>query len=184
MSRKIDPRIVRTRKLFKEALISLLEDNEDTRKLTVQNIADRAQLNRATFYLHYRDIEDLMEQMIGEILEDMYDTIAPPSPDKREKGQTPPRSRLISFLEHIYAHSALFKVMLENHDFRQRMFELLLEIVTLWEKDRLERGKTFHVPNEIIASSTLGIVTWWLREDTPYSPNYLAKQIILMVTKK
>ncbi|MGG0718205.1 TetR/AcrR family transcriptional regulator [Robertmurraya massiliosenegalensis] len=184
MSKKVDPRIIRTRRMFKEALISLLEEDEDTRKLTVQNIADRAQLNRATFYLHYRDIEDLMEQMIDEILEDMYDTIAPPSQDKREKGQTPPRSRLISFLEHIYEHSTLFNVMLENHDFRQRMFELLLEIVTLWENDRLERGKTFHVPNEMIASSTLGIVTWWLSEDTPYSPNYLAKQIILMVTKK
>ncbi|MEH7086039.1 TetR-like C-terminal domain-containing protein [Neobacillus drentensis] len=36
------------------------------------------------------------------------------------------------------------------------------------------------MPNEIIASSTLGIVSWWLQEGTPYSPSYFAQQIFPM----
>lgn len=184
MSNKIDPRVTRTKKMFKEALIALLEENDDSRKLTVQRIAAQAQLNRATFYLHYRDIEDLMEQMIDEILADMYEVIEPPSRDGGRNRASESRSQLVTFLDYIYQHSALFNVMLENNDFREKMFQLLLEIITLWEKDRAQRGKSFHVANEIIASSTLGIVSWWVKEDTPYSPNFLAKQIILMVTKK
>ncbi|ULT59991.1 hypothetical protein L1999_04855 [Neobacillus drentensis] len=47
---KTDPRIKRTKKMFKEALISLIQEHEDASRLTVQMIADRAELNRATFY--------------------------------------------------------------------------------------------------------------------------------------
>ncbi|MFL6555143.1 MAG: TetR/AcrR family transcriptional regulator, partial [Bacillus sp. (in: firmicutes)] len=69
--KKVDPRIKRTKKMFKAALISLIQENSDKSKLTVQNIADRAELNRATFYLHYQDTEDLMEQMIDEVLDEL-----------------------------------------------------------------------------------------------------------------
>ncbi|WP_245640329.1 TetR/AcrR family transcriptional regulator [Neobacillus massiliamazoniensis] len=163
--------------MFKEALISLLEENYDRSKLTVQSIADRAELNRATFYLHYRDIEDLMEQMINEVLDEMYQTINPLSQDNLSLG----KASLISFLEHIYQHAGLFNVMLENKDFRKRVFSMLLEIVSLWREERKVKGRSFQVSNEIIASSTLGIVTWWIQEGTPYSPSYLANQIIKMV---
>jgi AcrR family transcriptional regulator len=163
--------------MFKEALISLLEENHDKSKLTVQSIADRAELNRATFYLHYRDIEDLTEQIIEEVLEEMVHTITPlPSTGNRASG-----SRLISFLDHIHQNAGLYHVMLENKDFRKRVFAILLEIVSLWGEDRRAKGRSFKVPNEIIVSSTLGIVSWWLEEGMPYSSRYLAKQIVRMV---
>lgn len=180
---KVDPRIKRTKRLFKDALISLIQENYDKSKLTVQNIADRAELNRATFYLHYHDIEDLMEQMIDEVLDELYQTIMPPSEDDQsnEKGSPSPSGRLVLFLEHFYRNAGLYNVMLENKDFRKRVFDILLEIITLWAEDRKAKGRSFKVPNEIMASSTLGIVSWWLQEGIPYSPSYLAKQIVLVV---
>ncbi|MEH7073868.1 TetR/AcrR family transcriptional regulator [Neobacillus drentensis] len=181
-NKKVDPRIIRTKRMFKEALISLLEENYDKSKLTVQSIADRAELNRATFYLHYRDIEDLMEQIIDEILMEMYNTISPMNEEQTSTGKwNRTGSRLIPFLEHIQQHAGLYNVMLENRDFRKRVFAIILEIVSLWEENRKARGRTFKVANEIIVSSTLGIVTWWLEEGTPYSSNYLADQIIKLV---
>ncbi|WP_379128857.1 TetR/AcrR family transcriptional regulator [Paenibacillus sp. sgz500958] len=169
--------------MFKEALISLLEEPDEHAKLTVQSIADRAELNRATFYLHYKDIEDLMEQMIDEIFEEMYNKITPMPVNNKtaEKGFPEPRSRLISFLDHIHEHAGLFRVMLENKDFRNRVFRMLLDIVKLWGEDRKGRGRSFRVPNEIIASSTLGIVSWWLQEGISYSSEYLAEQIVKMI---
>ncbi|WP_312471575.1 TetR/AcrR family transcriptional regulator [Neobacillus sp.] len=179
---KVDPRIKRTKRMFKDAIISLIQENYDKSKLTVQNIADRAELNRATFYLHYQDIDDLMEQMIDEVLDELNKTMKSPSEDNQSinKGYPTPRTRLISFLEHFYRNAGLYNVMLENKDFRKRVFGILLDIVTFWAEDRKERGRSFQVPNEIIASSTLGILSWWLQEGTPYSPSYLANQIILM----
>lgn len=165
---KVDPRIKRTKRMFKDALISLIQENNDKSKLTVQNIADRAELNRATFYLHYQDIDDLMQQMIDEVLDELHKTIKPPS------------AQLISFLDHFYRNRGLYNVMLENKDFRKKVFDLLLDIITFWAEERKVKGRSFRVPNEIIASSTLGIVSWWLQEGTPYSPSYLAQQILPM----
>ncbi len=174
--KKIDPRIRRTKRMFTEALIVLIQENGDKSKLTVQNIADRAELNRATFYLHYQDIDDLMEQMINEILDELNKTMKISTEDQpSSSGTSSPQGPLISFLEHFYRNAGLYKVMLENKDFRKRVFDLLLDIVIFWSENR--KGPSFIVPNEIISSSTLGIISWWLEEGTPYSPIYLANQI-------
>lgn len=177
---KIDPRIKRTKRMFKEALVSLIQENGDKSRLTVQAIADRAELNRATFYLHYRDIEDLMQQMIDETLEEIYTTIKP-SIDNQKSNEQGSRTQFILFLEHFYRNAGLYNVMLENKDFRKRVFEILLEIIRFWAEVRKGKGRPFKVPNEIIVSSTFGIISWWLQEGTPYSPSYLAEQIILMI---
>ena len=49
-----DPRIVRSRRMLMEALVKLLNQKEFDH-ISVQEIADEATLNRATFYLHYLD---------------------------------------------------------------------------------------------------------------------------------
>lgn len=176
---KVDPRIKRTKKMFKEALISLIQENEDISKLTVQNIADRAELNRATFYLHYHDINDLMEQMIDEVFEDLNKTMeSPPEEHQVMKGSKTPPAMLVSFLEHFYRNARLYNVMLENKDFRKRVFGILLDIVTFSDENRKAKGKSFQLPKEILVSSSLGIITWWIQEGTPYSPSYLAELII------
>ena len=59
-SRKVDRRIQRTRQLLEDALIALiLEKGYD--KITVQNIFDQANAGRSTFYSHFLDKDDLME---------------------------------------------------------------------------------------------------------------------------
>ncbi|MGE8203016.1 TetR/AcrR family transcriptional regulator [Heyndrickxia sp. NPDC080065] len=180
--KKMDPRIKRTTRMFKDALISLIQENYDKSNLTVRIIADRAELNRATFYLHYQDIDDLIQQMIDEVLDELYNTLKPPSEDNpsNEKGYPSPRDQLISFLDHFYRNRGLYNVMLENKDFRKRVFDILLDIVIFWAEDRKMKGRSFQVSNETIAASTLGILSWWLQEGTPYSPSYLAQQISLM----
>ncbi|TLD68687.1 TetR/AcrR family transcriptional regulator [Phragmitibacter flavus] len=59
----LDPRIVRTRQLLREALVGLLEE-KDFEVITVQDIADRATVNRATVYAHYQDKYDLLADAI------------------------------------------------------------------------------------------------------------------------
>ncbi len=57
----IDPRIVRSRRMLMDALVSLLH-RKDFDDISVQEIADEATLNRATFYLHYPDKNALLQQ--------------------------------------------------------------------------------------------------------------------------
>jgi AcrR family transcriptional regulator len=60
---KLDPRIRRTRGLLQDALKRLLEEKEFD-KITIQEIAEAATLNRATFYAHYPDKFALLEELI------------------------------------------------------------------------------------------------------------------------
>jgi AcrR family transcriptional regulator len=58
----IDPRILRSRRMLMEALVRLLKKKE-FEDVSVQEIADEATLNRATFYLHYPDKNALLQAM-------------------------------------------------------------------------------------------------------------------------
>ena len=60
-----DPRIVRSRRMLMEALVNLLNQKEFDH-ISVQEIADEATLNRATFYLHYPDKNALLRAMTAE----------------------------------------------------------------------------------------------------------------------
>lgn len=57
-----DPRIVRSRRMLMEALARLLNEKEFD-DISIQEIADEATLNRATFYLHYPDKNALLQAM-------------------------------------------------------------------------------------------------------------------------
>ena len=57
-----DPRIVRSRRMLMEALANLLTQ-KDFESISIQDIADEATLNRATFYLHYPDKNALLQAM-------------------------------------------------------------------------------------------------------------------------
>lgn len=64
ISETLDPRIQRTRRLLQQALGKLLESKE-FEKVSVQDIADAATINRATFYDHYADKFALLECLVG-----------------------------------------------------------------------------------------------------------------------
>ena len=65
---KLDPRIRRTRQMLFEAFQDLLRE-KTFQLITVQDIAERSTLNRATFYDHFTDKFALLEAMMGERFE-------------------------------------------------------------------------------------------------------------------
>ncbi len=64
---KIDPRVIRTRKLIMDSFIKLSEAKE-FKEITVKDITTEAMINRATFYYHFQDIYDLLEKALSEVL--------------------------------------------------------------------------------------------------------------------
>jgi len=65
-----DPRILRSRRMLMEALVRLLNRKEFD-DISVQEIADEATLNRATFYLHYPDKNALLQAMTAARFRDL-----------------------------------------------------------------------------------------------------------------
>lgn len=64
---KVDPRILRTRKLITDAFIEL-SSRKEFKDITVKDITTEAMINRATFYYHFEDIYDLLEKALSEVL--------------------------------------------------------------------------------------------------------------------
>lgn len=61
--KRVDPRVMRTRSLLEQAFIELL-DEKGFQNITIQDIASRATVNRATFYAHFEDKFDLLDSYI------------------------------------------------------------------------------------------------------------------------
>lgn len=68
----VDRRIVRTKKALRDALTELMKEKTFD-EITVSDLTTRADINRGTFYLHYRDKYDLLEQSEEEIIEGIKD---------------------------------------------------------------------------------------------------------------
>ena len=94
MDKKIDKRAQKTRKALQSALAELLNEKV-LRKITVQEVADLAEVNRVTFYKHYKDIYDLYEQMEKEVLSDLGMLIL----DYQDKTKPDFCSALIGYIE-------------------------------------------------------------------------------------
>lgn len=67
MAKKTDPRTRKTKRAIRQALSELLKEKE-LRKITVQEIVEKAEISRFTFYKYYLDVYDLYEKIEREIL--------------------------------------------------------------------------------------------------------------------
>ncbi|WP_068778664.1 TetR/AcrR family transcriptional regulator [Paenibacillus sp. GM2] len=179
ISKKEDPRAIRSKKMLKNAVFSLLTENLDISQLTVQKITSRAELNRATFYLHYDDINDLLRQIVHDIFDDLSMKIDP----LLQGGGSNEQETLVTFLNYVYEYRKIFAVLFENKGFKNHMFNLLKNTI---EKRRSAREIQYireAVSVDILASSLLGIIMWWIKDGTQFSSEYIADQISLMYKK-
>lgn len=72
---KTDARVRYTTMVIRRSFLKLLE-TKPVRRITVKEICDLAEINRATFYVHYRDAFDLLEQIENELFASVYKSIA------------------------------------------------------------------------------------------------------------
>lgn len=78
-----DPRVMRTKKLIQEALITLFQ-KKDFEDITVKDISEEATVNRATFYAHYVDKFALLDEMIAEAFDACLEGRIPPGQELTE----------------------------------------------------------------------------------------------------
>ncbi|MCT2534680.1 TetR/AcrR family transcriptional regulator [Aquibacillus koreensis] len=181
-----DPRVIRTRQLLREALISLLQEI-DIDKISVNRLAQRATINRVTFYLHYRDIPDMLEKMAGEMIEEMS-TVLRQSSSNRVRPYTEDDYCAImeDLLKHIATNSTFYKTILASKRIPV-FYDQLQTFLTDKIVSSVEKKEKVHIVDhrdriqkDILiwydSAALIGTITSWLRRDMPYTPAYLAKQ--------
>lgn len=179
--KRIDPRVLRTRQLLKNALIELMQEM-DVDKITVNRIAERATINRVTFYLHYKDIQDMLEKMADEMAQDV-ERVMTRTIEQHHTGAN--EMMLLGLLEHIAENANFYKVVLGAG--RAPIFhERLLSVFVRKIKNGIENLPVQNAqiqPDVAVwfgSAALIGTIAGWLRNDMPYSPTFMAKQFALL----
>ncbi|AMV67901.1 TetR family regulatory protein of MDR cluster [Pediococcus damnosus] len=71
MKNKSDPRVIKTKRQLKTALISLLA-KQSVESLNIQCITKAAKVTRGTFYLHYTDKHDFVKKVVHDFVKDFF----------------------------------------------------------------------------------------------------------------
>jgi AcrR family transcriptional regulator len=187
-----DRRTNRTRRQLREALLALiLEKGYDT--LTIEDITRQADLGRTTFYLHYKDKEELLLESIDTLADDLKAQIglvedhALPTPGAPlESPALAPGAAIELVFRHSAENATLYRVIL-NGGAASRALLRLQEIISaaaqlFFIRRMLPAARPPDFPPGVIlhyfASSLLGLVNWWLQADMPYPPETMAQAFV------
>ncbi|UOQ44273.1 TetR/AcrR family transcriptional regulator [Halobacillus salinarum] len=183
MDKRVDPRVIRTRQLLKEAFIELLKEM-DIEKITVNRLAERATINRVTFYLHYRDIPDMQEKLADEMVQEIacvYESA------KQEANKTTGWKVIEKTLEYIAGNADFYKVVLTSKNipiFRDHLLAYLTERIVSRMESKDSYAQKVGIEQDFLiwydSSALIGTIIAWLKNDMPYTPEYMAKQFYLI----
>jgi len=177
-SNKIDRRVKYTRMVLKESFIDLLE-KKDISQITVKEICENADINRATFYAHYNDQYDLLAKIEDEFLENIRDYL-----DELEQNNNKVNPVLLAekIFEYIKENAKLCKLLLSERgglNFQKRVMMLVYDTIIneLTSNSRITKEDAEYVYSFTI-TGCVGIVQKWLDEDMKKSARFMAEMVI------
>jgi AcrR family transcriptional regulator len=159
-----DRRIARTRSSLHEALMALVLEMPYA-DITVQQILDRANVGRSTFYTHFQDKDELL--MWG--TEHLKQTLK----GAAKLGDVIGFSR--AMFEHAYGYRKVYRALVNSPvwpHLRQRIQNIVAEQIRRDSAAMLKRKST--IPSELfvhyLASTLMAVLTWWIDHSSSLSP--------------
>lgn len=170
-----DRRIVRTKKMLLESLMTLMIE-KGYEEITVQHIIDHADVGRSTFYTHFLDKQDLLQSGINQLKQQLthYQEAA-----LKQAGHSPHPFHLsftVEMFRHAQDHYDLYRSMvgkqsgaLVQHLMKEMFCDLLKqEIASNPLPVRLDPILADMIIQYAV-SSLVSLLTWWLDQRMPFS---------------
>jgi AcrR family transcriptional regulator len=181
--RKPDERIRRTHQRLGAALVDLIQE-KPINEVTVQEVLDRASVGRSTFYLHFRDKNDLLLSQLEKALEGMSTAL---SVRKEESHRV---VAVAEMFEHIGGQNKIYRALADAgrlNDF----FELAQGYFARGIERRLRESRRLPnlSPSEVrarafaLAGSLLSLLRWWIDRGAKESPAHMDELFHQMVWK-
>ena len=191
---KVDRRILRTRISLRNALLMLIKE-KDFDFISVEEITDRANLGRATFYLHYKDKEDLLLDEFREIastrahlFSDIPISIWRFNQDTLNNSNADmPIMPFLLIFEHLSQNADLYRILIKGKNSQRIILQLReiivqtiseiinKEVVTESSKTRFELPE---IPIELLGAyfsgAMMSSISWWLDQAIPPQPVEMA----------
>ncbi len=169
----IDRRIQRTRQLLQDALMALiLEKGFDS--ATVQDVIDRANVGRSTFYAHFQDKEDLLLSGFEHLRTEFEQHLT-----SEAMASGSPWELTLSMFKHAQSQRPLYKALAGKQGgnialshVQKFLFTYLHTHLNDHLKQTVSKRKNA-IPTDILTqyifSSFISLLIWWLDNDSPYS---------------
>lgn len=167
VAKRRDRRVERTQQLIRGALLSLIRE-KGFEALTVQEIIDRANVGRATFYAHFDNKDDLLVSGF----DDLRASLRARQREALSRGRTI-EDRVFGFSQEVFAHTyeyrEIFRAMVGKRSgaaVQRLLHKLLVELVREDVREAVSRKQNNAMPSEalvqFIAGALFGLLMWWL----------------------
>jgi len=182
---KKDRRVQRTLQSLRAALLELIKE-KDYDEISIEEITERANVGRTTFYLHYKDKEDLLMEEFSTIMYERAQVLSeipfsvwvPVSEEDLKKNIA--LQPLLLVFEHIHNNSELYNLLLKSTNSSkivERIRKISTDAIVKFVETKMETDPIpllTEVPIEFFAAffsgALLSVVSWWIREDMRHSP--------------
>jgi len=178
--RKSDRRVAYTKRVLREALVKLM-GNHHISEITITSICELADINRSTFYLHYRDQYDLLHQIVDEVLRDVRARIIINQEELDEQAAWRPvtSDMMVAILQYTKDNYDLARVLFGNNcdfSFPQLILDAVKEQVPFPDSPLDQR--TIDIIMNHAISSGVDLVVRWVQEGATEDPALLADLIL------
>jgi len=180
---RLDPRVKRTRKLLQKAFSDLLAE-KGFQSITVADITERAEVNRATFYLHFEDKYDLLNYCVREALQQ---TLEQKLPDPQAFTLSNLRVLMVTaceFMGQFYGHCHPGTQSAQNDEFllttttlQQYIYQILVEWMAT-EGDKASHSSSSEFAARTLSWIILGTGSEMVNSAPKQPPEQLADQML------
>ena len=177
MANLSDRRVRKTRKALRGALEELMRI-KSVGDITVKELCAASDINRSTFYLHYRDVAELLRAVEAELLEE-FETVIEPLTSTDAFAGSSPSPYMAAVFEFLARNAGMCRVLLcsgGDAAFLDRVTEFVRRrLVGEYGPQASARGsETPQYAFVFVVSGCIGMLQRWLESDTPLSPVEMA----------
>lgn len=173
---KVDPRVRRTHRMLRDALVSLILE-KDYASISIKEITERAEVAYITFYRHFESLDQLLMEVLDEGLAELLvhiETLAKQS----ETSALETEGRLI--FEYIQQKADLFRILLKSQSVTRVRKKVIRNIADIFQKSCLPLARsnnplTIAITSNHIATSLLALIEWWLENNMKPEPAQMGK---------
>lgn len=186
--KKTDLRVIRTKKMIIEAFLSLV-NQKGYEAITIQDIADHAMINRATFYAHFKDKPDLYDFVMEYAISNLSIVLDANQLNHSKIIHLKTIEKALTQIFTLIKEKQNFFVMLTEgssselfrkkiSDMLSTMYEETFSKLKITEND-IEVPVSFII--EYMTSIFIGTVHWWVTTDSDFEADHMARLVIKLV---
>lgn len=177
---KIDRRAKYTKMVLEESLITLME-KKDISKITIKEICEKADINRSTFYAHYRDQYDLLRKIENKFLAAIQAYL-----ENFDKKYTEDIVLITEkIFQYIRKNARICRLLLSERGdftFQKKIMKLVYDLIIseITGNNKITKEDAEYVYSFTV-SGCVGFVQKWLDDGMKKSPRYMAETIVNLI---